>query len=136
MNNRPKLETVGAWIVHHGLKLSADQAGASEFPAIDAAAKSGMLLAGMAASEQSEPSGDEVIAIAKAARLNSKTELRFALEELEKRQLIDMSSSNAVSVLGVSSRKVLRETVALYEQFEPTVEEKAAIDVAEPRRSR
>jgi hypothetical protein len=87
--------------------------------------------AGMVASDQSELSGDEVIAIAKAARLNPKTELRFSLEELGKRQLIDMASSGAVSVLGVSSRKVLQETAALYQQFEPTVEEKAAIDIAE-----
>jgi len=32
-------ETSGTWIVHHRQKLQADQAGASEFPALDGAAK-------------------------------------------------------------------------------------------------
>lgn len=91
MNDQPKSETLGAWIVHHGLKVSADQAGASEFPAIDAAAKTGMLLAGLSASDQFELSHAEVTAIAKAARLNPKTELCFALEELKKRHLIDVA---------------------------------------------
>src|SRR5262245_29695860 len=90
-----------------------------------------MLLAGLAASDQSELSQTEVTAIAKAARLNPKTEVRFAREELEKRQLIDTAANGAVSVLGVSSRQVLRETAALYEQFEPATEERPAIDIAE-----
>ena len=112
-------ETTGAWIVHHGHKLQADQAGASEFSALDGAAKGGMLLAGMAASDQAELTRDEVIAIAKNARLNPKTELGFALDALKKRQVIDISKVGAVSVLGVSSRQVLRETARLFEGLEP-----------------
>ena len=100
-------ENAGAWIVHHGQKLQADQSGASEFSALDGAAKGGMLLAGMAASEQAELNHAEVVAIAKSSRLNPKTELQFALDALDalkKRQVIDVSANGAVSVLGISSR--------------------------------
>ncbi|MBA2965043.1 MULTISPECIES: hypothetical protein [Ramlibacter] len=124
-------ETLGAWIIHHGRKLQADQAGAAEFPSIDGAAKSGLLLAGMAASDETSLSAAEVEAVAKAAKLNPKTELKFHLEQLRSRQVIDISSSGDVQVLGVSSRKVLQETAALFGQHGPTGEERAVIDVAE-----
>jgi|HubBroStandDraft_6_1064221.scaffolds.fasta_scaffold133446_2 hypothetical protein len=124
-------ETTGAWIVHHGHKLQADQSGASEFSALDGAAKGGLLLAGMAASDQSELSEAEVVAIAKSTHLNPKTELKFVLDALKKRQIIDIASNGSVSVLGVSSRQVLRETTRLFEELEPSVEETASIDVAE-----
>ncbi len=124
-------ENTGAWIIHHGQKLQADLAGASEFSALDGAAKGGMLLAGMAASDQAELNRAEIIAIAKNTRLNPKTELDFALQALKNRQVIDISKDGAVSVLGVSSRQVLRETARLFEGLEPTAEENAAIDIAE-----
>jgi len=134
MVNTPKEtadETSGAWIVHHGQKLQADQDGASEFPALDGAAKSGLLLAGLAASEQSTLGREEVIAVAKNARLNPKTELDFYLTQLKARQVIDVTASGAVSVLGVNSRQVLRETARLFEGLEPTSQERAALDLAE-----
>lgn len=124
-------ENTGAWIIHHGQKLQADVSGASEFSALDGAAKGGMLLAGMAASDQTELSRAELVAIAKNTRLNPKTELDFALEALRKREVIDVTKEGAVSVLGVSSRQVLRVTTRLFEGLDPTAEENAAIDVAE-----
>jgi len=57
--------------------------------------------------------------------------LGYYLEMLRKRQLIDVTSSGAVSVLGVSSRKVLQESAAIFESMTPTTEERAAIDLAE-----
>ena len=89
------------------------------------------MLAGLAASDQSQLSREEVIAIAKSSRLNPKTELQFALDKLKEREVIDVTPAGAVSVLGVSSRQVLRETVKLFEGLEPTSEERAALDVAE-----
>jgi hypothetical protein len=124
-------ENTGAWIIHHGQKLQADVSGASEFSALDGAAKGGMLLAGMAASDQTELSRAELVAIAKNTRLNPKTELDFALEALKKREVIDITKEGAVSVLGVSTRQVLRVTTRLFEGLDPTAEENAAIDVAE-----
>lgn len=81
------------------------------------------MLAGMAASDQSQLSREEVIAIAKSSRLNPKTELQFALDKLKERQVMNVTRAGAVSVLGVSSRQVLRETAKLFEGMEPTAEE-------------
>jgi hypothetical protein len=124
-------ENTGAWIIHHGQKLQGDVSGASEFSALDGAAKGGMLLAGMAASDQTELSRAEVVAIAKTARLNPKIELDAVLDALKRREVIDVAKDGAVSVLGASSRGVLRVTTQLFEGLEPSPEESAAIDVAE-----
>jgi hypothetical protein len=131
MDDRREIETLGAWVVHHGRKLQSDQKGPSEFSAIDGAAKSGLLLAEMSSSDDSDLSASEVMALAKIANLNPKTELKTYLELLEKRQLIDISASGAISVLGVSSRKVLQETAVIFETLEPSIEERAAISIAE-----
>lgn len=124
-------ETLGAWVVHHGRKLQSDQRGPAEFSAIDGAAKGSLLLAGMASSDKADLSAKEVAVLAQTASLNPKTELGYYLEMLRKRQLIDVTSSGAVSVLGVSSRKVLQESAAIFESMTPTTEERAAIDLAE-----
>lgn len=131
MGDEKTLPTTGAWIVHHGMKLQADQAGASEFPAIDGAAKAGRLLAGMAVSEESQLSRDHVVALAKSAGLNPKIELPTILDRLRERQVIDVASNGSVAVLGVSSRKVLEEAAKLYVAMEPSVQEHAALDLAE-----
>lgn len=118
-------------MIHHGRKLQCDQSGASEFPAIDGAAKSGLLLAGMASSEEMELSAKEVEALAKIAKMNPTTELPFHLNQLKQRHLIDISSSGSVNVLGLSSRMVLIESANIYETLGPTNDERAAIDLAE-----
>ena len=97
-------ETLGAWVIHHGRKLQSDQHGAAEFSAIDGAAKSGLLLAGMSASEEVQLSEAQVSALAKTTNINPKTELKTYLDLLKRRQLIDVTAAGAVSVLGVSSR--------------------------------
>lgn len=124
-------ETLGAWVVHHGRKLQTDQRGAAEFSAIDGAAKGALLLAGMASSDKTELSPKEVTALARAASLNPKTELAGYLDMLTRRQLIDLTPAGVVSILGLSSRKVLQESAAIFESLSPTVEEHAAIDLAE-----
>ena len=131
MPNNLKPETLGAWVVHHGRKLQSDQRGPAEFSAIDGAAKGSLLLAGMASSEKADLSAKEVTALAQAASLNPKTELSGYLAMLKTRQLIDVTSAGAVSILGLSSRKVLQESAAIFESLGPTTEERAAIDLAE-----
>lgn len=126
-----KPETLGAWVVHHGRKLQSDQRGPAEFSAIDGAAKGGLLLAGLASSDKADLSAKEVAALAQAASLNPKTELIGYLDMLKKRQLIDVTSTGVVSIFGLSSRKVLQESAAIYESLGPTTEERAAIDLAE-----
>lgn len=124
-------ETLGAWVVHHGRKLQSDQRGPAEFSAIDGAAKGSLLLAGMASSDKADLSAKEVSALARAASLNPKTELSGYLAMLKSRQLIDVTAGGAVSILGLSSRKVLQESAAIFESLGPTTEERAAIDLAE-----
>ena len=126
-----KPETLGAWVVHHGRKLQSDQRGPAEFSAIDGAAKGGLLLAGMSSSDKADLSAKEVGALAQAANLNPKTELRAYLNMLKRRQLIDVAPSGAISILGLSSRKVLQESAAIFESLGPSTEERAAIDLAE-----
>jgi hypothetical protein len=41
-------QTKGAWVIHHGRKVSGDQRGASEYSAIDLAAKAASLLGRLA----------------------------------------------------------------------------------------
>lgn len=129
--HRLKPETLGAWVVHHGRKLQSDQRGPAEFSAIDGAAKGSLLLAGMASSDNVDLSAKEVSALAQAANLNPKTELTGYLAMLKTRQLIDVTPSGAVTILGLSSRKVLQESAAIFESLGPTTEERAAIDLAE-----
>ncbi|EMD9441689.1 hypothetical protein VXE32_005745 [Burkholderia cepacia] len=129
--NQLKPETLGAWVVHHGRKLQSDQRGPAEFSAIDGAAKGSLLLAGMASSDKADLSAKEVAALAQAASLNPKTELSGYLAMLKSRQLIDVTSAGAVSILGLSSRKVLQESAAIFESLGPTTEERAAVDLAE-----
>lgn len=124
-------ETLGAWVVHHGRKLQRDLSGAAEFSAIDGAAKGGLLLAGMAASEDSTLSAEQVQALAQAASLNPKTELAGYLAMLKDRQLIDVTSSGSVALVGLNSRMVLRESANLFEGLKPSAEERAVIDLAE-----
>lgn len=131
MRNKLKPETLGAWVVHHGRKLQSDQRGPAEFSAIDGAAKGSLLLAGMASSDKADLSAKEVSALAQAASLNPKTELSVYLQMLKARTLIDVTSTGAVSILGLSSRKVLQESAAIFESLGPTTEELAAIDLAE-----
>ena len=129
--NTLKPETLGAWVVHHGRKLQSDQRGPAEFSAIDGAAKGSLLLAGMASSDKADLSAKELTALAQAANLNPKTELSGYLAMLKGRQLIDVTPRGAVSILGLSSRKVLQESAAIFESLGPTTEERAAIDLAE-----
>ena len=70
-------ETSGAWIVHHGQKVSLDAHGASEFPAIDTAAK--------------------------AAGLNPKIELKVLLNTLEQKRLIERKDQE-ISVFGITNK--------------------------------
>jgi hypothetical protein len=123
-------------VVHHGRKLQSDVRGPAEFSAIDGAAKGSLLLAGMATTAGGELNADKVQALAQAANLNPKTELGAYLDILKKRQLIDVSSSGAVSLLGISSRQVLRESAAMFETLGPSVEERATIDLAEEASTR
>lgn len=124
-------KTQGAWIIHHGKKITGTSNGAASYPAIDIAAKSGALLARMAASDQSELNSDLVITLAKAGGLSPKTDLPACLAQLTKEKVIDQTSNGAVSVIGVSASSALEHTSSLFEANDPESFETAAIGLGE-----
>lgn len=125
-------ETRGAWLVHHGQKLAQDVLGASEFPAIDEAAKAATLIARLGASQESVLSAEVVRAIAQGARLNPRHELEGLLKVLQRRRLIDRSSDDSeIAVLGVTTRAALQHAADIFDDADPTAIEEASISLAE-----
>ena len=124
-------QTTGAWVVHHGRKVAADMRGAAEFSAIDLAAKAAGLLARLGENDQATLTPKQVTAAAKVGNLNPKTELAACLDHLQKRKLIDRSSTGAISILGVTGSFVLTHAADLFEDNEPQPTERAAITLAE-----
>ena len=129
-DQRYERETKGAWIVHHGQKISLDARAPSEFPALDEAAKAANLLARLGETDQTTLPRSVVQAVAKSAGLNPRYELEGLLRTLQKRRLID-SSDDEVVVLGVTTRSVLGHAADLFEKAQPSNAELATLDLAE-----
>ena len=123
--------TTGAWIVHHGRKVAADLRGASEFSAIDIAAKAASLLARMGESNDGVLSAQKVEAIARVGGLNPKTELGACLTQLSERRLIDRSASGDVAVIGITGVTALAHAADLFEANDPHPFERASVTLAE-----
>ncbi len=123
-------EITGAWVIHHGRKLVLDANGSAEFPAIDEAAKAATLLTKLGQSNQTTISKTEVQAIAVASGLNPRFELDGLLQVLEKKRLVERSSTE-ISVLGVTTRGSLAHAADLYNEAGPTSFEQASISLAE-----
>ncbi len=121
----------GAWVVHHSQKTASTQNASAEFPALDAAGKAASLLSQFAASEQSVIPKKTVDAFAQAAGLNPKTELYSLLEMLKRRRVIDTSQSGDVSVLGLTTSVTVQHAGDIFEEQEPTTEERATIVLAD-----
>jgi hypothetical protein len=121
----------GAWVVHHSQKTASAQNASAEFPAIDAAGKASSLLSQLAASEQTQIPKKTVDAFAQAAGLNPKTELSAILEMLKRRRVIDTSQGGDVSVLGLTTGATVQHAGDIFEEQEPTAEERATIVLAD-----
>jgi hypothetical protein len=126
----PKKEK-GAWVVHHSQKTAAAQKGSAEFPALDAAGKASSLLSQFAASQDTQIPKRTVDAFAQAAGLNPKTELSALLEMLKKRRVIDTSAGGDVAVLGLTTGATVQHASDIFDEQEPTAEERAAIVLAD-----
>lgn len=126
-----KKETTGAWIVYHGQKVASDMNGPSEFAALDTAAKAASLLSQLAASEETTIPPERVKALAKAVKLNPRTELPSLLDILKGRRLIEVSMAGEVAVLGLSTRASLQHTSDIFLAENPSLEEQASIALAE-----
>ncbi|NTF69588.1 hypothetical protein [Rhizobium rhizogenes] len=121
----------GAWVVHHSQKTAAARNASAEFPALDAAGKASSLLSQFAASDQSLISKQAVDAFAKASGLNPKTELQSLLDMLKRRRVIDVSQGGDVSVLGLTTSATVQHASDIFEEQEPTAEERATIVLAD-----
>lgn len=121
----------GAWIIHHGQKTSSTINGAAEFPALDAAGKAASLLSQLATTEQTTVDKTTVDALARAAGLNPRLELPVLLEMLAQRRVIDRSKAGGIAVLGLTSSATVQHAADIFEEQEPTPEERASIALAE-----
>lgn len=124
-------ETTGAWIIHHGRKLSLDANGSAEFPVLDEAAKAADLLCRLGASDTAQLCNGQVEALARSARLSPRLELPSLLKILEDRRLISRSPNNTIEIIGITTRAALGHAAEIFEESSPTVDERAAIDIAE-----
>ena len=130
MKDRIGKESEGAWIVHHGRKITLDVNAPAEFPALDETAKAAELLMRLGASADATLTRTEVEAVARAAHLNPRAELPHYLGLLEQRKLIERTSTE-VRVLGVTTRATLSHASDMLEEAGPTPYELATIDLAE-----
>jgi hypothetical protein len=126
-----KARTRGAWVIHHGQKTAATIHGAAEFPALDAAGKAASLLSQLAATEQITIDKTRVEALARAAGLNPRIELPELLKLLQRRRVIQTSASGAVEVLGLTSGATVQHAAEIFDEQEPSLEERASIALAE-----
>lgn len=124
-------KTKGAWIIHHGRKISGIVGGAAQYPAIDIAAKSGALLARMAVSEGSVLNAGYVKSLAKIGGLSPKTDLPACLNLLVERKVIDISTDGSVSIIGITASSALDYTSAFFKVSDPAPFELAAIGLSE-----
>ncbi|WP_213740183.1 hypothetical protein [Bradyrhizobium sp. dw_411] len=128
--NIPKKEK-GAWVVHHSQKTASTQNASAEFPAIDAAGKASSLLSRFAANEELLIPKKRVDAFAQAAGLNPKTELVSLLAMLKRRRVIDTSQNGDVVALGLTTGVTVQHACDIFEEQDPTAEERAAIVLAD-----
>ena len=120
----------GAWVIHHSQKTASTLNGAAEFPALDAAGKAAALLSQMAATSQATLDKSWVSALAKAAGL-SRIEQPELLRILERRRLIEMSAEGDVEILGLTSRATVQHAAEIFEEQDPSPEERLSIVLAE-----
>jgi hypothetical protein len=123
--------TKGAWVVHHGQKTATTVNGAAEFPAIDTAGKAGALLSQLAGTAETTVERTKVEALAKAAGLNPRLEVPGLLALLKERRVVDIATTGAVAVLGLTTSAAVQHAANVFEDQEPTAEERASIALAE-----
>lgn len=110
MENRTK----GAWIIHHAKKLQ-EFTSTSNFEDIDLAGKCGLFLSSLAASDETSTlNSEKVNAISDSLNLSKRLELPSIKETLQKAQLIDVSKSGDIAVLGITTSNVLDHTSKIF----------------------
>lgn len=122
--------TSGAWILHHTKKLQ-DVTNSQAFDDIELAGKCGLFLSNLAASdEQSNLSRTKTEAIADAININKRLELPIITKTLSDAQLIDVSKSGDISVLGITTSNVLNHTSDIFTTSTSDNFQKAALELS------
>jgi hypothetical protein len=121
----------GAWVIHHGRKTVTTQGGGAAFPTIDTAGRSAALLSSLAATNETTLQEVHVNALAANAGLNSKLELPAILQLLKKKRLIDVAANGSVAVVGLTTAATSGHAAEIFEDLEPTNQERATILAAE-----
>lgn len=112
MENR----TEGAWIIHHAKKLQ-EVTRTPDYEDIELAGKCGLLLSSLAATEQeSTLNNDKVNAISDSLNINKRLELPIIKQTLKDAQLIDISQSGDIAVLGITTSGVLTHTSEIFSE--------------------
>jgi len=121
--------TKGAWIVHHAGKIE-DCGSTGGLDNLRKAGNCGMLLSALSSSDQSQRSVDKVRTLAEAAGLDLTYQLPPLLDALQSQALIDRGS-DAIEVLGLTTRGVLEHTNRIFTSLSPQPAELASLDAAE-----
>jgi len=120
----------GAWIIHHTNKVERFDSH-SGFNKLYIAGKAGKLLSAITESHnQAKLSKAKLDVLADACKINS-LEIDGVLKHLKNEQLIDEDSQGNIETLGITSTGLLVHTSSLFENLEPTIEEKASLTLSE-----
>jgi hypothetical protein len=122
-------KTKGAWLVYQTGKLQRVE-NQSSFENTYLAGKTAILLSGISSDSESEITNERLQALAKASGVNTKTELPVILQNLKQRDLVDIGKKS-IEVLGVTTAATLAHAADIFEGFEPTTIERAALELSE-----
>lgn len=119
----------GAWIVHHAGKLE-EHGTSGGLDSLRKAGNCGMLLSALSASQQNQLSMGKVRTLAEVAGLDLTYQLPALLDTLKEHALIDRGS-DAIEVLGLTTRGVLEHTGKIFNNLSPKPIEVASLEAAE-----
>lgn len=125
------LRSRGAWVIHHGRKARAALKAGAAFPALETAGQAATLLSSLAASDEVTHTSNRLEALARAAGFNPKLELPGVLGILARKRLIDQAKDGSVAVVGLTTTATAGHAAEIFDDLEPTKEERAAVVAAE-----
>src|SRR4051794_12444617 len=118
----------GSWLIHHTEKLQGvtNQLG---YDKTFLAGKAGILLSAISSDDDIRVPNQKLEVLAQAANIN-RLELPTILKVLLDHKLIT-TSATGLAVLGVTTSSALQHTADIFDSLEPTVQENAALALAE-----
>jgi hypothetical protein len=124
MRSAMKKRTTGAWLVHHTEKLRQVQ-NTGPYERIENAGRAGVLLAALAEGQATEVDNTRLTALAQANGITAR-ELPFLIDLLKRQRVVD-SDGTLIHVLGVTVDAVLEHAADIFDDQQPTAEERAVL---------